>query len=152
MSRIYAAGIAAGNATFEHTIPSWQQWSAARVQATSLVARTPADDVLGWAALTRGSARAVYSGVGEVSIYVDPAHTRAGVGAALLHGLIEASERAGFWTLEAGIFPENPASIALHERCGFELLGTRVRIGRMRDGRWRDVLLYARRSTVVGLD
>jgi L-amino acid N-acyltransferase YncA len=155
VSRIYAAGIATGNATFEQTVPDWESWRAARVTDTSLVARRAGEEsgenVLGWAALTRGSTRAVYRGVGEVSIYVDPAHVRGGVGRALLDGLIDASERAGFWTLEAGIFPENRASVALHERCGFELVGRRRRIGQMADARWRDVLLYARRSALVGV-
>jgi L-amino acid N-acyltransferase YncA len=106
--------------------------------------------VLGWAALSPASARPVYRGVGEVSIYVDPALRRRGVGSTLLGALIEASERAGFWTLHAGIFPENAASIALHERFGFALVGVRRRIGQMPDGRWRDVWLYERRSLLVG--
>jgi L-amino acid N-acyltransferase YncA len=109
-------------------------------------------EVLGWAALTPVSSRAVYRGVGAVSIYVDPQHTRRGVGRALLRALVDASERAGFWTLEAGIFPENEASVALHEGCGFTLVGVRQRVGRMQDGRWRDVLLYERRSATVGRD
>ena len=96
------------------------------------------------------SSRAVYSGVGAVSIYVAPAHAGRGIGRALLEALIEAAERAGLWTLEAGIFPENRASLALHERCGFTLVGVRRRVGQMRDGRWRDVLLYERRSAIVG--
>jgi L-amino acid N-acyltransferase YncA len=94
----------------------------------------------------------VYRGVGAVSIYVDPAHARRGIGRALLCALIEASERAGFWTLEAGIFPDNAASIALHEDCGFRLVGIRRRVGQMPDSRWRDVLLYERRSRTVGAD
>lgn len=106
--------------------------------------------VIGWAALTPTSTRDVYRGVGSVSIYVDPAHSRRGIGRALLGELIDASERAGFWTLQAGIFPENVASIALHENCGFRLLGTHERIGQMPDGHWRDVVLYERRSWVVG--
>jgi RimJ/RimL family protein N-acetyltransferase len=109
-------------------------------------------EVLGWAALSPVSARAVYRGVGSVSIYVAPAHARRGIGRALLGALIEASEQAGLWTLEAGIFPENRASVALHARCGFELVGVRRRVGQMPDGRWRDVALYERRSTVVGAD
>ena len=96
------------------------------------------------------STRPVYRGVGEVGIYVAPEHTGRGVGGALLRALIDASECAGIWTLQAGIFPENRASIALHERCGFELVGVRRRIGQMPDGRWRDVLLFERRSRVVG--
>jgi L-amino acid N-acyltransferase YncA len=157
VERIYAAGIAGGNATFEPTPPSWEAWLAGHVNDLSLVAR-PAScsqgaqvgEVLGWAALSPASARSVYRGVAEVSIYVDPRHARQGVGRALLSALIERSERAGFWTLSAGIFPENSASVALHERCGFELLGTRRRVGQMPDGRWRDVLLYERRSPTVG--
>ncbi len=160
VARIYAQGIAAGDATFEQSVPSWEDWSAARASAPRLVARggggvageqaggraVDADPVLGWAALSRTSHRAVYRGVAEVSIYVDPAFARRGVGGALLRALIDESERAGFWTLEAGIFPENRASVALHERCGFSPVGVRRRIGQMSDGRWRDVALYERRS------
>jgi len=107
--------------------------------------------VIGWAALAPVSARPVYRGAGAVSIYVAPRSAGRGVGTALLAGLIEASEAAGMWTLEAGIFPENTASIAVHERCGFRLVGVRERMGQMPDGRWRDVLLYERRSGVVGV-
>jgi L-amino acid N-acyltransferase YncA len=116
-----------------------------------IVARAADGQVLGWAALSPTSTRPVYRGVGEVSIYVDPAFARRGVGRALLDALIAASERDGFWTLRAGIFPENAASVALHERCGFELVGVSRRIGQMPDGRWRDVLLYERRSPSVGV-
>lgn len=161
VARIYAAGIAGGDATFEHVVPSWDEWSAARLSEPRLVARAlgggaaeqlsaQPTEVLGWAALSPASSRAVYRGVAEVSVYVDPAFGGRGIGSALLQALIEQSERAGFWTLEAGIFPENTASISLHERCGFELLGTRRRVGQMSDGRWRDVALYERRSRVVG--
>ncbi|HYM44749.1 MAG TPA: GNAT family N-acetyltransferase [Solirubrobacteraceae bacterium] len=149
VARIYAAGVAGGDATFEHAVPSWEQWSSARVLDPRLVARE-SGEVLGWAALSLTSARAVYRGVAEVSVYVDPAFARRGIGRALLQALVEDSERAGFWTLTAGVFPENEASIALHERCGFELVGVRRRVGQMRDGRWRDVALYERRSAVVG--
>jgi L-amino acid N-acyltransferase YncA len=117
-----------------------------------VLARGADGEVLGWAALTPVSPRPVYRGVGAVSIYVAPAHARRGVGAALLTALVEVSERAGFWTMEAGIFPENEASVALHEGCGFRLVGVRERVGRMQDGRWRDVLLYERRSSDVGRD
>jgi L-amino acid N-acyltransferase YncA len=151
-ARIFEAGIAAGNATFEPHAPSWEQFSSAREGCPALVARGPQGDVLGWAALIGVSARPVYRGVGAVSIYVDPAVARRGVGSALLGGLIEASERASFWTVEAGIFPENVASIALHKRLGFRLVGLRRRVGQMPDGRWRDVLLYERRSMSVGQD
>ena len=152
VARIYAAGIATGNATFEHTVPSWEEWSGARLSEPCLVARGPAGEVIGWAALSATSSRHVYRGVGAVSIYVDPSRANRGVGRVLLGGLIEAAEQAGLWTLEAGIFPENAPSIALHERCGFQFVGTRRRVGQMQDGRWRDVLLYERRSRVVGPD
>lgn len=145
-ARIYEAGIATGNATFESRAPSWEQFSAGREGCPSLLARGLRGEALGWAVLTRGSARNVYRGVGAVSIYVDPAVARRGVGSRLLGELIEAAERAGFWTVEAGIFPENAASIALHERLGFRLVGVRRRVGQMPNGRWRDVLLYERRS------
>jgi phosphinothricin acetyltransferase len=150
VARIYRAGIDAGDATFEHTVPSREAWSQARIAEPRLVARDESGEVLGWAALSPTSTRPVYRGVAEVSVYVDPAHMRRGIGRTLLRRLIEDSERAGFWTLTAGIFPENEASIALHERCGFELLGVRRHIGQMPDGRWRDVALYERRSPVVG--
>ena len=150
-------------------MPSWEDWSRARLPAARLVAREnpghpddgaregkpgggSAGEVRGWAALSPVSARAVYRGVGAVSIYVDPAHVRRGIGRALLSALVAASERAGLWTLEAGIFPENRASVALHGRCGFELVGVRRRVGQMPDGRWRDVALYERRSASVGQD
>jgi L-amino acid N-acyltransferase YncA len=150
VARIYEAGIAGGNATFESEPPDWKRWCASHLEDPCLLAHGPSGEVLGWAALGRVSTRPVYRGVAEVSIYVDPAHAGRGVGRALLDALVEASERAGFWTLEAGIFPENAASIALHEACGFELVGVRRRIGRMSGGRWRDVRTYERRSAVVG--
>ncbi|HEV7938194.1 MAG TPA: GNAT family N-acetyltransferase [Solirubrobacteraceae bacterium] len=149
VARIFEQGIATGNATFERAAPSWERWSAARCPEPRLVARD-ASGVIGWAALSPVSTRQVYRGVGAVSIYVAPADSRRGVGRALLDELIRASERAGFWTLQAGIFPENTASIALHEICGFRLIGTHEQLGQMPDGRWRDVVLYERRSEVVG--
>lgn len=150
VARIFEQGIATGNATFEHEVPSWERWSAARAPEPRLVARH-AGGVIGWAALSPTSSRAVYRGVGAVSIYVAPAHSGHGIGRALLEELVRASGHAGFWTLQAGIFPENVASIALHERCGFRLLGTHERLGQMPDGRWRDVVLYERRSQTVGV-
>jgi phosphinothricin acetyltransferase len=152
VARIYAAGIDGGDATFEQTVPSREEFFNARVPSPRLVAREEAGEVVGWAALSPTSSRPVYRGVAEVSIYVDPAFARRGVGGALLSALIEASESAGFWTLQAGVFPENVASIALHEGCGFELVGVSRRVGQMADGRWRDVVLYERRSEVVGRD
>jgi phosphinothricin acetyltransferase len=152
VARIYAAGIAGGDATFEQTVPSCEEFLQAHVPGPSLVARVESGEVVGWAALSPTSTRPVYRGVAEVSIYVDPAFAGRGVGRGLLSALIEASERAGFWTLQAGVFPENIASIALHRSCGFELVGVSRRVGQMGDGRWRDVALYERRSEVVGGD
>ena len=150
VARIYREGMATGNATFEHTVPSCEQWRSARVEDPCLIARGESGEVLGWAALSPVSARAVYRGVGEVGVYIDQSHARRGIGRLLLSALIESSELAGFWTLQAGIFPENEGSIALHESCGFRLLGKRERVGQMPDGRWRDVMLYERRSQIVG--
>jgi L-amino acid N-acyltransferase YncA len=155
VARIYEAGIAGGNATFEPHAPSFEAWRDAHIDDPCLIARGgEADgDVLGWAALGPISPRPVYRGVAEVSIYVDPAQARRGVGRALLNALVERSEQAGFWTLVAGIFPENTASIALHVACGFEPAGTRKRVGQMPGGGpWRDVVFYERRSRIVGLD
>ncbi len=149
VARIFEQGIATGNATFERSAPSWEQWSTARCPEPRLVARDESG-VIGWAALSPASSRPVYSGVGGVSIYVEAAVTRRGVGRALLAELVRASEDVGFWTLQAGIFPENAASIALHVGCDFRLVGTQARVGQMPDGRWRDVVLYERRSEVVG--
>ena len=151
-ARIYEAGIASGNATLEPRAPTWEEFSAGREGCPALIAHDSQGDVLGWAVLSRSSAQSVYRGVGAVSIYVDPAVSRRGVGRRLLGELIEASERAGFWTVEACIFPENIASIRLHKRLGFRLVGTRRHFGQMPDGRWRDELLYERRSLTVGYD
>jgi phosphinothricin acetyltransferase len=148
VARIYRAGIDGGNATFEPDAPvSFEEWLRGKVQDPCLVARDEASgEVLGWAALGSYSARAVYRGVAEVSIYVAPDQARRGVGRALLTALIKRSEIAGFWTLIAGIFPENEASIALHKACGFKLVGTYERIGQMPGGAWRDVQMFQHRS------
>ena len=149
--RIYQAGIDGGEATFEPSAPGWDAWTAARAGFPALArALGRRADRLG-----RPEPRLAPRGLQRrwaVSIYVDGAHARRGVGRALLNGLIDASEQAGFWTLEAGIFPENEASIALHHACGFRLVGVRERVGQMPDGRWRDVLLLERRSPLVGCD
>jgi L-amino acid N-acyltransferase YncA len=152
VARIYRAGIATGTATFEREVPSWERWRASRVEDPCLVARSADGEVLGWAALSSVSSREVYRGVGAISIYVDPAVAGRGVGRRLLQALVERSEEAGFWTLQAGIFPDNEASVALHRACGFRLVGVRERVGRAPDGRWRDVALYERRSALVGAD
>lgn len=141
---IYEEGIATGNATFETHAPDWRNWDASHLDACRLVARA-GGEILAWAALTSVSRRQVYRGVGDLSIYVAERARGRGVGRALLTALVEASERAGFWTLQAGIFPENAASIALHRFCGFRVVGTHERIGQM-NGVWRDVVLMERRS------
>lgn len=144
---IYLEGIQTGNATFEKSAPEWEQWNAGHLQKCRLVARR-GNEVLGWAVLSPVSGRCVYAGVAEVSVYI-AGHARGqGIGARLLSALTDASEREGLWTLQAGIFPENVASVKLHERAGFRILGRREKIGCM-DGRWRDVLLLERRSKVV---
>ncbi|HJZ98823.1 MAG TPA: GNAT family N-acetyltransferase [Candidatus Solibacter sp.] len=146
---IYLEAIDTGNATFETSAPEWERWNAAHRADCRLVA---CDDtgVLGFAALSPVSARAVYAGVAEVSVYVSERARGRGVGAVLLRELIRASETAGIWTLNAGIFPENTASLKLHGRCGFREVGRRERIAQ-HHGKWRDVVLMERRSATVGV-
>jgi phosphinothricin acetyltransferase len=145
---IYEHGIATGNATFQAVSPSWEEWDAGHLRAPRIAA-VMGDVVMGWAALSPVSRRPVYSGVTEVSVYVAEEARGRGIGGQLLQELVKASEAAGIWTLQAGIFPENTTSIALHERCGFRVVGRRERIGAMA-GRWRDVILLERRSLAVG--
>jgi L-amino acid N-acyltransferase YncA len=146
---IYVEGIATGNATFEQTPPEWDKWDAGHLPGARIVARSDEGAVLGWAALSAVSSRCVYAGVAEVSIYVAGRSRGRGVGGRLMARLIAESEAEGIWTLQAGIFPENRASIALHERAGFRIVGKRERLGQM-NGRWRDVVLMERRSAVAG--
>jgi L-amino acid N-acyltransferase YncA len=143
---IFEEGIATGQATFETEAPSWEDWDGAHFGG--LVAEDEGA-VVGWAALSPYSSRAVYAGVAEESVYVAARARGRGMGKALLAALIERSEHAGIWTLEAGIFPENRASVTLHLGCGFRLVGVRERLGRMAGGEWRDVLLLERRSEVI---
>lgn len=144
---IYLEGIATGNATFQTAAPDWEEWDAGHLPHCRLVARQ-GGEVVGWAALSRVSARSVYAGVAEVSVYVAERTRGQGVGRLLLSGLVEESERHGIWTLQAGIFPENDASVALHQGLGFRVVGVRERLGCM-EGSWRDVVLMERRSSVV---
>jgi L-amino acid N-acyltransferase YncA len=148
VEEIYLQGIATGNATFETESSGWENWSARHHGHSRMVASAD-DRVLGWAALSPVSTRRVYAGVAEVSIYIAEAARGKGVGRALLQTLIEESEQNGIWTLQAGIFPENPASIALHKSCGFREVGRREKIGQLK-GVWRDVILLERRSSVIG--
>jgi phosphinothricin acetyltransferase len=145
---IYREGIATGNATFETSVPSWQAWNEHHLAVPRLVA-VQEGQVVGWAALSPVSSRPVYAGVAEVSVYVGASARGRGVGKALLQALVEGSEKAGIWTLQAGIFPENEVSLALHEACGFREVGRREHLGQM-GGVWRDVVLMERRSGVVG--
>ena len=147
---IYEEGIATGDATFETEAPGWDAWDAGHLEDCRIVGMRDGA-VVGWAALAPVSGRCVYGGVAEVSVYVSEDARGGGVGTALLAALVAASERAGLWMLQAGIFPENEASIRMHERVGFRRVGTRERLGRLA-GRWRDVLLLERRSPRVGLD
>jgi phosphinothricin acetyltransferase len=147
---IYLEGIATGHATFESEAPTWEKWTQGHLSHSRLVARS-ADVVKGWAALSPVSSRCVYGGVAETSIYVGSRHRGEGVGRALLEALVHSSECNGIWTLQAGIFPENTSSVALHMRCGFREVGRRERIGKMKTV-WRDTLLLERRSKVVGVD
>jgi phosphinothricin acetyltransferase len=146
---IYLEGIATGNATFQQTAPDWAEWDRAHLQTCRVVALQDSH-VLGWAALSPVSSRCVYAGIAEVSVYVAEAARGIGIGSTLLAHLITASEAEGIWTLQAGIFPENNASIHLHTSAGFRIVGTRERLGSM-NGRWRDVVLLERRSSVIGL-
>jgi phosphinothricin acetyltransferase len=145
---IYLEGLAGGHATFETEAPDWPAWDAAHLPQCRLIAREE-DAVLGWAALAPVSRRAVYAGVAEVSVYVAARARGKGIGRRLLEELIRRSETEGIWTLQASIFPENAASVRLHEACGFRQLGRRERIGR-HHGVWRDTVLYERRSSIAG--
>ena len=146
---IYREGIATGQATFETAGKRWKEWKRGHLKSCRLIAEE-GRHILGWAALSPVSGRCVYGGVAEASIYLTAAARGQGVGTALLHALIRESEKAGLWTLQAGIFPENKASIALFQKGGFRIVGHRERIGRMHTGEWRDTLLLERRSTING--
>jgi phosphinothricin acetyltransferase len=146
---IYLEGVATGDATFETDAPPWESWDAGHLPGARLVARS-GGEALGWAALSPVSNRCVYGGVAEVSVYVAARARGRGVGRALLAALVEASEACGVWTLQAGVLPENSASVRLHLACGFREVGRRERLGKL-NGRWRDVLLLERRSDKVGL-
>jgi L-amino acid N-acyltransferase YncA len=141
---IYQAGIEEGNATFETSVPEWAAFTAARLPGHRFVATT-GGQVAGWVAASAVSARRVYAGVVEHSVYVHPAARGRGTGRRLLDTLIASTEAAGIWTIQSGIFPENTASLALHRAAGFRVVGTRERIGQ-HHGRWRDVILIERRS------
>jgi L-amino acid N-acyltransferase YncA len=144
---IYEKGIATGNSTFQTTAPTWAEWNSTHLATCRFVAESDGK-VIGWAALTPVSSRCVYAGVAEVSVYVDPELSGKGVGFALLDSLVKASEPAGIWTLQAGIFPENISSLRIHEKAGFRQLGIREKIGK-HNGLWRDTVLLERRSKII---
>jgi phosphinothricin acetyltransferase len=148
VSAIYRDGIGTGQATFETRAPSWAEWNISHLADPRLVAKVE-EHVVGWAALSPVSARRVYAGVAEVSVYVSSNCRGRGVGKVLLEALVADSETNMIWTLQASIFPENVASLALHKSCGFREVGRRERIGRM-NGVWRDTVLLERRSTQIG--
>lgn len=145
---IYQAGIDEGDATFETTAPDWQAFDASKLPRHRFAALDERGAVLGWVAASRVSDRRAYAGVVEHSVYVAPAARGRGVAARLLSALVESTEAAGIWTIQSGVFPENTASLALHERAGFRVVGVRERVGR-HHGRWRDVVLVERRSPAV---
>ena len=147
---IYLDGIASGQATFETKPPTWERWDRVHLPAPRLVAISK-EIIVGWAALSSVSVRAVYAGVAEVSVYIASGWHGHGIGRELLETLVNESENNGIWTLQANIFPENVASISLHKSCGFREVGTRARIGKL-NGIWRDTILLERRSTKVGCD
>jgi L-amino acid N-acyltransferase YncA len=147
---IYEEGIKTGNATFETSAPEWEAWNNGHLKECRLVAKD-GDIILGWAALSPVSNRCVYAGVAEVSVYISADARGKGIGKLLLKKLIEVSEASNLWTLQAGIFPENAASIKIHEDAGFRIIGKRERIGKM-NGMWRDTLLLERRSEKVGIE
>jgi len=150
VSEIYALGIMTGNATFQQDIPSWEEWDKNHLKTCRILVEKE-KQIIGWAALSAVSSREVYQGVTEVSIYIDPLFSGQKVGFSLLHQLVLASEKQGIWTLQAGIFPENIASLKIHEQVGFRTIGKRENVGKLK-GVWRDTVLMERRSLVVGVD
>lgn len=149
VAAIYSEGIQTGNATFETKVPEWEDWDKGHIRSCRLVA-TVGEELAGWTALSPVSGRCAYAGVAELSVYVGQAFRGQGIGLALLEQLVSDSEANAFWTLQAGVFPENLGSIRIHEKCGFKIIGRHERIGQM-DGIWRDTLLLERRSKKVGV-
>ncbi|TDE07976.1 GNAT family N-acetyltransferase [Dyadobacter psychrotolerans] len=148
---IYAQGIATGDATLETSPPEWEAWDQSHVSSLRYVAVNDLDEITGWAALTPVSGRCVYAGVAEVSVYIGSNFRGQKIGDLLLKHLIEQSEQSGYWTLQAGIFSENIASMNLHQKNGFRMIGYRENIGKMK-GVWRSVNLLERRSKVIGIN
>jgi phosphinothricin acetyltransferase len=150
VKEIYLEGIETGHATFQTDAPSWTDWDKSHLIHSRIIARNE-NTIAGWAALTPVSSRCVYAGVAEVSVYVSRAYRGKGVGDFLLKELIQDSEANNIWTLQAGIFPENEASLKLHYNNGFRMVGTREKVGKM-NNTWRDTVLLERRSRITGTD
>jgi L-amino acid N-acyltransferase YncA len=150
VARIYKEGIESGHATFESDIPTWRQWNASHMKCCRIVA-TADNEIAGWAALSTVSGRCVYAGVAEVSVYVSPSYKSQKIGTLLLESLIKESEMYGLWTLQSSVFPENQASLRIHEKTGFRVIGFREKIGKM-DDIWRDSVLLERRSKISGIE
>jgi phosphinothricin acetyltransferase len=150
VKQIYESGIATGIATFETTAPSWEKWNDGHLTFARPVA-VENNEVVGWAALSPVSTRCVYGGVAEVSVYVADKRKGKGIGKLLLQNLITESERNGIWTLQAGIFTDNVASLKLHKKVGFRVIGHREKIGKINDI-WKDNYILERRSKIVGID
>ncbi|WP_317130865.1 GNAT family N-acetyltransferase [Paucihalobacter ruber] len=150
VAEIYRQGIETGNATFQQEIPTWDDWNNGHIKSCRIVAVIE-NEIVGWAALTAVSARCVYAGVAEVSVYISHKYRGEKIGTKLLDKLISESENEKLWTLQAGIFPENIASLKIHEELGFRKIGHREKIGKM-NGNWRDTVLLERRSKVIGID
>lgn len=149
VAQIYKEGLETGNSTFQQEVPTWEDWDKGHLTVCRLIAEHE-QKIVGWAALSPVSSRCVYAGVAEVSVYVSAKHRGNKIGSQLLNKLIQESEKNGFWTLQAGIFPENIPSIKIHEDLGFRKIGYREKIGNM-NGIWRDTLLLERRSKVIGI-
>lgn len=149
-AEIYSEGISTGNATFEQSIPAWEEWDKSHLKTCRIAAEVD-KELTGWACLSPVSDRCVYGGVAEASVYISKKHRGKGIGKMLLNKLIEESEREGFWTLQAGVFPENTASLKLIEKLGFRQIGYREKVGKM-NGVWRDTILLERRSKKTGVD
>ena len=147
---ILQQGIDGGNATLDAFVPTWEAWNINHINSSRFVIEDDKNYVIGWCALKSISNRSVYSGVAEVSIYLDNVWQGKGLGSILLQKLIYDSEEHGFWMLQSGIFPENKASVSLHQKFGFRIVGKRERIAKMKDN-WRDVILMERRSKTVGI-
>jgi phosphinothricin acetyltransferase len=151
VAQIYLEGINTGIATFQNSIPNFEDWNNGHIKSCRLVAKSEGK-VLGFAALSPTSSRPVYSGVAEVSIYIGGNHRGLGIGHALMTNIIKLSEENNFWALQSGIIRENTASIELHKKCGFREIGIREKVAKMDNGRWHDTVLMERRSKTVGID